>query len=86
MRADYHMHFEKGSYDEEWVEGFFHQAELLGLEEIGISEHSHTFPEFESLYYDDFWMTASSASSRKNGSRPISSNIPWTNILPLWQS
>ena len=53
MRADYHMHFEKGSYDEDWVEGFFHQAKLLGLEEIGISEHSHTFPEFESLYYDD---------------------------------
>jgi len=53
MRADYHMHFEKGSYDEAWVEGFFHQAQLLGLDEIGISEHSHTFPEFESLYYDD---------------------------------
>ena len=23
MRMDYHMHFEKGSYDEAWVEGFF---------------------------------------------------------------
>ena len=53
MKIDYHMHFEKGSYDEEWVEGFFHQAKLLGLEEIGISEHSHTFPEFKELYYED---------------------------------
>lgn len=53
MRLDYHMHFEKGSYDEEWVEGFFRAAAERGLDEIGISEHSHTFPEFESLYYDD---------------------------------
>ena len=53
MKADYHMHFEKGSYDKEWVEGFFEAAKARGLEEIGISEHSHTFPEFEELYYED---------------------------------
>lgn len=53
MRADYHMHFEKGSYDENWVEGFFEQAQRLGMDEIGISEHSHTFPEFKDLYYKD---------------------------------
>ena len=53
MRIDYHMHFEKGSYDETWVEGFFDAAKARGIGEIGISEHSHTFPEFESLYYDD---------------------------------
>ena len=50
MRADYHMHFEKGSYNEEWVEGFFAAAVRRGLDEIGISEHSHTFPEFKPLY------------------------------------
>lgn len=53
MRLDYHMHFEKGSYDENWVEGFFTAAKARGLNEIGISEHSHTFPEFKSLYYED---------------------------------
>ena len=53
MKIDYHMHFEKGSYDEEWVEGFFEAAERRGIGEIGITEHSHTFPEFRELYYED---------------------------------
>jgi len=53
MRIDYHMHFEKGSYDEEWAEGFFQAAAERHLDEIGISEHSHTFPEFRDLYYHD---------------------------------
>lgn len=47
------MHFEYGDYDLNWAEGFFEAAKLRGLSEIGISEHSHTFPEFEQLYYDD---------------------------------
>ncbi len=53
MKTDYHMHFEYGDYDLNWVEGFFDAAKSHGLDEIGISEHSHTFPEFESLYCDD---------------------------------
>lgn len=53
MKIDYHMHFEKGSYDKTWVEGFFQAAKDRGLAEIGISEHSHTFPEFKELYYED---------------------------------
>lgn len=53
MRIDYHMHFEKGSYDADWAEGFFEAARKRGLSEIGISEHSHTFPEFRELYYQD---------------------------------
>ena len=53
MRLDYHMHFEKGSYDEEWAEGFFTAAKERHLDEIGISEHSHTFPEFAPLYEKD---------------------------------
>lgn len=53
MKIDYHMHFEKGSYDKEWAEGFFTAARKRGLAEIGISEHSHTFPEFKELYYED---------------------------------
>ena len=53
MKIDYHMHFEYGDYDEKWVQGFFDAAEKRGLDEIGITEHSHTFPEFEKLYYDE---------------------------------
>lgn len=53
MLLDYHMHFEYGSYDEEWVKGFFEAAKENGVDEIGISEHSHGFTEFKELYYDD---------------------------------
>lgn len=53
MKYDYHMHFEYGDYDWEWVQGFFAAAQARGLAEIGISEHTHTFPEFQQLYYDD---------------------------------
>ena len=35
MKLDYHMHFEKGSYDEAWAEGFFEAAKRRGLDEIG---------------------------------------------------
>ena len=32
MKLDYHMHFEYGSYDEEWVQGFFDAAARRGLD------------------------------------------------------
>ena len=53
MRFDYHMHLEYGSYDEAYAEGFFRAAAERGITEIGFSEHSHTFPEFRELYYED---------------------------------
>jgi histidinol-phosphatase (PHP family) len=53
MKLDYHMHFEYGSYDFDWVQGFFDSAAKRGMDEIGISEHSHGFKEFEPLYYND---------------------------------
>ncbi|MGM0507773.1 MAG: histidinol-phosphatase [Fusobacteriota bacterium] len=53
MRIDYHMHFEYGSYNEDWVKGFFEAAQKRGIDEIGISEHSHGFSEFKDLYYED---------------------------------
>ena len=59
MRFDYHMHFEYGDYDATWAEGFFTAAKAHGLDEIGVSEHTHTFPEFEQLYYDDLTLDAS---------------------------
>ncbi len=53
MKIDYHMHFERGSYDFDWVQGFFDAAERRGLDEIGITEHSHGFTDFQHFYYDD---------------------------------
>ncbi len=53
MKIDYHMHFERGSYDFDWVQGFFDAAARRDLDEIGISEHSHGFTDFEHFYYDD---------------------------------
>lgn len=53
MKFDYHMHFEYGSYDLNWVKGFFESAKKRGIEEIGISEHTHGFVEFKDLYYDE---------------------------------
>lgn len=53
MKFDYHMHFEYGSYDLDWVQGFFDSAKARGIDEIGISEHSHGFTEFKELYYDE---------------------------------
>ena len=41
MKFDYHMHFEYGDYDLNWVQGFFDAAKSRGLDEIGISEHTH---------------------------------------------
>ena len=53
MKIDYHMHFEYGSYDLEWLQGFFESAKKNGVGEIGISEHSHGFIEFKDLYYEE---------------------------------
>lgn len=53
MLTDYHMHFEFGSYNEEWVKLFFKQADKMGLKEIGITEHTHAFKEFRDLYYNE---------------------------------
>jgi histidinol-phosphatase (PHP family) len=53
MRIDYHMHFEYGSYDLDWVQGFFDHARARGVDEIGITEHSHGFVEFKDLYYEE---------------------------------
>lgn len=53
MKIDYHMHFEYGSYDPSWVQGFFDSAKKRGIDEIGISEHTHGFTDFKELYYED---------------------------------
>ena len=59
MRIDYHMHLEYEEYEEEKVEGFIRAGRARGLNEIGISEHTHTFPEFEELYYSELKLDSS---------------------------
>lgn len=53
MLTDYHMHLEYGQYDEDWVKHFFDYAQQRGISEIGFSEHSHAFKEFQPLYEED---------------------------------
>lgn len=53
MKTDYHIHFEYGSYDMAWVKGFFDAARERGIDEVGITEHSHGFVEFKDLYYEE---------------------------------
>lgn len=53
MKFDYHQHLEYGSYELDYALGFWEAAKERGLSEIGFSEHSHTFLEFERFYYDD---------------------------------
>lgn len=60
MKIDYHMHFEYGSYDIDWVKGFFESAKNKNIDEIGITEHSHGFIEFKELYYNDLILDNSS--------------------------
>ena len=87
MKYDYHMHFEYGDYDVEWVKGFFEAAKKRGLDEIGISEHSHTFPEFQQLYYDDLILDDSFVGSfQQKWLKRKNSSILWRIISLLWTS
>ena len=63
MKFDYHMHFEYGTYDLDWVQGFFDSAKSRGIDGIGISEHSHGFSEFKDLYYDELILDDSTIGS-----------------------
>ena len=47
---DYHIHLERGPYSLEWLSHFWDQAQLLGVSEIGITEHAHKFREFLPVY------------------------------------
>lgn len=49
MKVDYHMHLEMGSLTLDYLEEFWQQAQRLGLDEIGISEHGHNFRQYEGI-------------------------------------
>lgn len=48
--SDYHVHIERGPYAFEWLDQFMQTAQLRGIAEVGIVEHSHQFQEFAFLY------------------------------------
>ncbi len=50
MRADYHMHLERGPWTIEWLAQFVEVARARGLTEIGFSEHPHRFRECRAMY------------------------------------
>lgn len=43
---DLHIHIERGDYKFEWIEQFIRKAELMGLDEICLLEHSIRFRDF----------------------------------------
>ena len=50
VRADYHMHLERGPWTLEWLGRFVETATTRGLTEIGFSEHPHRFRECRAMY------------------------------------
>ncbi len=50
MRADYHMHLERGPWTLEWLGRFVETARARGLTDIGFSEHPHRFRECRAMY------------------------------------
>ena len=58
MLIDYHMHLERGPFEENWWLKFYKNAKENGIDEIGVSEHGHRFKEFRPIY-DHIPITAS---------------------------
>jgi len=50
VRADYHMHLERGPWTLEWLGQFVERARERGLTEIGFSEHPYRFRECRDMY------------------------------------
>lgn len=48
---DYHLHLEKGEYKQEYLKEFVVAGGKRGVTELGISEHTHHFKEFQEIYF-----------------------------------
>lgn len=55
---DYHIHLERGPYSLAWLQEFWDQAQIQGVSELGITEHTHQFKEFLPAY-DHLWKSGS---------------------------
>ncbi|MTI81564.1 MAG: histidinol-phosphatase [Firmicutes bacterium] len=54
MLTDYHIHVERGPYTVEWLREFKKQAEKVGIEEWGISEHAYRFVETSHIFMNNW--------------------------------
>jgi histidinol-phosphatase (PHP family) len=50
--TDYHVHVERGPYTIEWLEKFVEQAQKMGVNELGISEHAYRFHQTKHLLWN----------------------------------
>lgn len=57
MLTDYHVHIENGDYNLNWIKQFIKTAEKIGINELGISEHSHLFKETTDILTNDWLKT-----------------------------
>jgi histidinol-phosphatase (PHP family) len=49
MLTDYHIHVERGPYAVEWLQKFYQQAQRIGIDDWGISEHAYRFKETKEI-------------------------------------
>ena len=47
---DAHVHIERGPYTFDWLMKFIESAQIRGIKELTILEHSHRFTEFKPIY------------------------------------
>jgi len=48
--TDAHVHIERGPYSESWVDAFVERAQIAGIDELYLLEHSFRFHEFKAVY------------------------------------
>lgn len=47
---DGHVHLERGPYTREWMSKFVEQAQVMGITQLFMLEHTHRFEEFTGVY------------------------------------
>ena len=50
MLVDYHMHLERGDYSFSYLDRMVAGGRARGIEEFGITEHTHHFRQFKPCY------------------------------------
>lgn len=53
--TDYHVHIERGPYGRDWLNRFLEQAQKVGIQSLGISEHAYRFHQTKHLL-DNLWV------------------------------
>ena len=55
LLTDYHVHIERGPYTRDWLNRFIEQAQKVGIQSLGISEHAYRFHQTKHLL-DNPWV------------------------------